>query len=154
MRTLIFVFLQAWSAGTKAGDDFSIEDLSRLFEKVTDYEKFTSNVNIERSSSKDENYYEKFQRLIDFLQRRRDTNLSKLKNHLIELKRTVEASLKNGTTKGNRPVWPTCCGRNGDLSIFTPELKMSAKHLKHCQAPIDPSSKGSIIFFRLIFQLR
>ena len=140
MRTLIFIFVQVWSAGSKAGDDFAIEDLPRLFEKVTDYKKFTPHVNIEKSSSRNENYNEKFKRLIEFLQRRRDTNLSKLQNHLIELKRTVEASLKNGTTDGNRPVWPTCCGRNGDLSIFTPELKMSAKHLKHCQAPIDPSS--------------
>ena len=136
MRILFFILVQVWTAGID-----SFEDLSKLFDRVTGYTSFTSNVNVEKTSNKIEHYNEKFDRLIDFLQHRRDDNLVKLKNHLYELKLTVEESLKTGINNENRPVWPTCCGRNGDLSVFTPELKISDKHLKSCQAPIDPSSK-------------
>ena len=141
MRILFFILVQVWTAGIDSFNYSSIEDLSSLFDRVTGYTSFTSSVNVEKSSNKTEHYNEKFDQLIDFLQRRRDDNLLKLKNHLYELKLTVEESLlKTGTNNKDRPVWPTCCGRNGDLSVFTPELKMSDKHLKSCQAPIDPSS--------------
>ena len=118
------------------------DKLSELFEEVTGYEDFNSRVNTENSHDIDKNYNERFENLIGFLQERRDGNLLELKEHLKELKEIIEDSLKNAESNVDRPVWPTCCGLNGDLSVFTPELKMSNQtNLKYCQAAIDPSSK-------------